>query len=316
MFRHRSGIFSESSWSCDALCLQTPWRWHSGAETCSDVTYHELRFMICILLYFIQRISWSIYRNKPRSIFMPQTKNVEKKIACILGAKPFFALNASMKPQLIRLSGYKKTIFFCVCVPRARFACFRYCSNTAALGYHSNTSGGSWLMRRTYLWTQACVDLREHAMCTGRWGHLWTGRQFTCSTNSMPSDHITIQGLLLSEQLLFRPLFLSEWLLNSMASQEGTSVKAAVLCSYFVHVTSNDRNTNGLQKEGSGRGSLPDIYTRTCLEWLKKLTEAASGQPVPGSRLQPKTYRKWSGQPQRSTVLHMANGLHASGARI
>ena len=36
--------------ACDPLCLQTPFRWDSGAKTCRGDNYHELCFVICILL--------------------------------------------------------------------------------------------------------------------------------------------------------------------------------------------------------------------------------------------------------------------------
>jgi len=62
IFRYRSDIFTESTntkkhkckscWTCDTLCSWTPWRWHSGAETCTGDSYHELFCDVyCIVTY-------------------------------------------------------------------------------------------------------------------------------------------------------------------------------------------------------------------------------------------------------------------------
>jgi len=37
-------------WTCNNLCSETPWRWHSSAETCRGDIYNKLCFMMCILL--------------------------------------------------------------------------------------------------------------------------------------------------------------------------------------------------------------------------------------------------------------------------
>ena len=51
-------IIKHNSWKVSPY---TPWRRHSGAETCGSGSFHELRSMICNLLYSTQCICWSMY---------------------------------------------------------------------------------------------------------------------------------------------------------------------------------------------------------------------------------------------------------------
>jgi len=44
-------------WICVPMFQLTPWRWHSGAETCRH-WYHELCFMFGILLELDECICW------------------------------------------------------------------------------------------------------------------------------------------------------------------------------------------------------------------------------------------------------------------